>query len=59
MAIVVHEDAFAEGLTRSRCSFLEVYQQYGRPAAQVDDNDKFDVVRAMAMLQVIFFIFKP
>ena len=53
-----HVDAFLDGPRRSRNSYKEIYEMYGKPCAIVDKPDREDITRAMIATEVSVFLSK-
>ena len=48
----LHIDEFADGRTRERFSFRELFAKFAMPHQQIEQNAEREMARAMLMLQV-------
>ena len=55
-ALVGYSDDYGEGPRRTAGTFLDIYEKFSKPSADVHDDHKYDTTRAMMLLQVLFFI---
>ena len=55
-ALVGYSDDYGEGPRRTSDTFLDIYEKFSKPSANVDVDHVYDTTRAMMLLQVLFFI---